>query len=145
MSSLRQFLTGKKYKRIKLKTTATNHLEISAEINGVEGTFILDTGASNSCVGNDSADHFELFSEDSDIMAAGAGANNMITRVSSKNTLKIGDWKKKTIDLVLFDLSHVNRALTDHDAKGVHGILGADILEKGKAVIDYKRKCLYLK
>ncbi len=145
MPSLRQFLLGKKYHRIKLKTTPTNHLTLKVSINGVEGDFILDTGASNSCVGNEEAEHFNLFSEDSDIRAAGAGASNMLTRISSDNVLEIGDWKKKKIELVLFNLSHVNQALLNHDAEVVHGIIGADILKKGKAVIDYNRKCLYLK
>lgn len=145
MPSLRQFLLAKNYYRVKLKTTATNHLALKATINGVEGDFILDTGASSSCVGNEEAEHFNLFSEDSDIRAAGAGASNMLTRISTENTMQIGEWKKKKIDLVLFNLSHVNQALENHDADPVHGIIGADILEKGKSIIDYKRKCLYLK
>lgn len=145
MSSLRQFLTDKKYQRIKLEKTSTNHLTLKVSINDVEGDFILDTGASSSCVGNDEAEHFDLFSEDSDIRAAGAGASNMLTRVSLNNKIVIGEWKKKKIDLVLFNLKHVNQALADHDSSKVHGIIGADILEKGKAVIDYNRKYLYLK
>ena len=36
---------------------------------------------------------------------------------------------------MVFDLSHVNQALTEHDAEKVHGIIGADILKKGKAII----------
>ncbi|MBW2961877.1 retropepsin-like aspartic protease [Mesonia aestuariivivens] len=145
MSSLRKFLTEKGYQKIKLTTTATNHFELAAEINGVKGNFILDTGASSSCVGKDVVEHFELFAEDSDVRAAGAGATNMLTQVSTKNKIKIKDWKKKKIDLVVFDLSHVNQALADHKAEKVHGIIGADILKKGKAVIDYKSKALFLK
>jgi len=45
----------------------------------------------------------------------------------------------------LFDLSHVNTALTQHNAKKVDGIIGADILRKGKAIIDYNKNVLYLK
>ncbi|MDQ7916342.1 retropepsin-like aspartic protease [Mesonia sp. MT50] len=145
MSTLRKLLKEKEYIRIKLKTTATNHLEVKAKINGVEGNFILDTGASSSCVGLDTAEYFKLFTEDSDVKAAGAGATDMLTQVSVKNELKIKGWKKKKISLVLFDLSHVNQALENHNADQVHGIIGADMLEKGKAVIDYKNKCLYLK
>src|SRR5699024_3018267 len=101
MPSLRQFLLKKKYKRIRLKLTATNHLEIKASINGVEGNFIVDTGASNSCVGNEEAEHFNLFSEDSDVLAAGAGSTAMRTRVSTGNRIQTGHWKKRKIDLVL--------------------------------------------
>jgi predicted aspartyl protease len=145
MSSLRKFLTEKGYCRIKLNTTATEHLELPAKINGVEGSFILDTGASSSCVGVEDVEHFELFAEDSDVRAAGAGATNMLTQVSAKNLLEIGNWKNKKMNLVVFDLSHVNQALTDHKAKKIHGIIGADVLKKGKGVIDYKMKALYLK
>jgi len=39
----------------------------------------------------------------------------------------------------------VNQALIAHNALPVDGIIGADILKKAKAVIDYNKKCLYLK
>jgi predicted aspartyl protease len=42
-------------------------------------------------------------------------------------------------------MTHVNSALLAHDAEPVDGIIGADVLKKGKAVIDYKSMCLYLK
>lgn len=145
MASLKKVLRKKKYIRVKLKKMVTNHLELSAKINGVKGVFILDTGASNSCVGLDLKDYFKLITEESDVKAAGAGATDMETHKSSNNILKIGDWKLKNSDLVLFDLTHVNTALKHHNASEVHGIIGADVLEKGKAFIDYDKKVLYLK
>lgn len=144
MSTLRKLLEDKGYHRIKLKYTETNHFELVAKINRIEGNFILDTGASSSCVGFEAIEHFKLFAEDSEVRAAGAGATNMLTQIAQKNTIQIKGWKKK-MDLVLFDLTHVNEALVNHKAKKVHGIIGADILKKGKAVIDYKHKALYLK
>lgn len=143
--SLKKLLEEKGYHRIKMKYTKTNHLEVVAKINDIEGNFILDTGASSTCVGIEAIEHFDLLSEDSDIKAAGAGATNMLTQVSQKNSLQIDKWKKKKVDLVVFDLKHVNEALTNHKAEKVHGIIGADILKKGKAVIDYKNKALFLK
>lgn len=145
MSSLKNLLKEKGYQKIKLTFTATNHLEVKAKINNIEGNFIVDTGASSSCVGFDAISHFNLLAEDSDIKAAGAGATNMLTQIAQKNEIQIKGWKKKKIDLVLFDLTHVNDALINHNAEKVHGILGADILKKGKAVIDYKSKYLFLK
>ena len=143
--SLKKLLEEKGYHRIKMKFTKTNHLEVVAKINNIEGNFILDTGASSTCVGIESIEHFDLLSEDSDVKAAGAGATNMVTQISQKNHLEINKWSKKKVDLVLFDLKHVNEALVNHKAEKVHGIIGADILKKGKAVIDYKGKALYLK
>lgn len=145
MGSLKKYLIDKKYERVPLVLTATNHFEVNASINGVTGRFILDTGASNTCVGFDRLEFFNLTSKDSKIKAAGAGATDMETRISTKNTITIGAWKKKKIKIVLFDLVHVNEALTAHKAMPVDGIIGADLLKKAKAVIDYGKHCVYLR
>ncbi len=145
MTTLRKFLIQKEYHRIKLVYTKTNHFEVKAILNGIEGNFIIDTGASNSCVGFEAVEKFNLYAQDSDVKAAGAGATDMTTQLSKKNTFQIGKWEKKRISLILFDLNHVNAALIAHQAEPVDGIIGADILRKGKAIIDYDKKCLYLK
>lgn len=145
MVSLRSFLKAKSYTKIKLKLTKTNHFEMRACINGAEGRFILDTGASNTCIGIDKVDAFKLQFETSEIKAAGAGAIDMETFISPDNTIAIGKWKKKKQKIVLFDLVHVNQALIQHETEPVDGIIGADLLKKGKAVIDYNKKVLYLK
>ena len=145
MKRLEKILKKKKYIKIKLKKIATNHLELKGRINGLKGRFILDTGASNSCVGLDMIDYFNLDAQESETKAAGAGATDMETQQSDNNLLKIGDWRTSKCHLVLFNLSHVNTALTQHNADKVHGIIGADILRKGKAIIDYSNNILYLK
>ena len=143
--TLQEFLIPQGYAKIKLKLTKTNHFEINASINGIKGKFILDTGASNSCIGFDSVESFNLNVEESKVKAAGAGAIDMYTQLSKKNVVKIGKWKKEKVAIVLFNLTHVNTALTNHNSNPVDGIIGADILKKGKAIIDYNKKYLYLK
>ena len=143
--ALKDFLVKRGYSKIKLKLIKTNHFEIKASINGVKGRFILDTGASSSCVGFEAINRFKLKVKDSEIKAVGAGASNMETQISKSNHIKIGAWKKNRVALILFNLSHVNNGLINHDADPVDGIIGADILKKGKAVIDYEKKYLYLK
>ncbi|MBO3099266.1 clan AA aspartic protease [Gelidibacter sp. DF109] len=143
--SLQDFLLEKGYIKVKLKLTKTNHFEIKATLNGVKGLFILDTGASNSCVGFEAIETFNLTAKDSEIMAAGAGATDMLTQISKKNKLKIGKWKKDKVALVLFNLTHVNTALLNYNSKPVDGIIGADILKKAKAIIDYDKRYVYLK
>lgn len=145
METLKDYLIEKGYTKVKLKLTKTNHFEVKASINGIQGLFILDTGASSSCVGFDSVDTFNLTVKDSEIKAAGAGASDMHTQLSKKNDLKIGKWKQDKVVLILFDLTHVNTALKNHNAQTVHGIIGADILKKANAIIDYQKKNLYLK
>lgn len=138
-------LESQRYTSINLTPTLTQHFEVQAKINGIEGRFILDTGASNTCLGLDAIEHFGLQAETSEIKASGAGASEMETQLSKKNTLEIGKWKRRSIAIVLFDLTHVNYALSQHNAKTVHGIIGADVLKIGKAIIDYPKKRLFLK
>ncbi len=145
MLSLKRYLKRKGYISIPLLLTATNHFEVNAKINGVSGRFILDTGASNTCIGLDRIAHFELKTKDSKIKAAGAGATDMETLLSKKNEVTMGTWSTKKQKIVLFDLMHVNQALTSHNALPVDGIIGADILKKSKAIIDYNKKRVYLK
>jgi len=145
METLQDFLKEKGYTKVKLHLTKTNHFEIKASINGKKGVFILDTGASSSCVGFEGIETFKLNAEDSIIKAAGAGAVNMETKMAKKNKVKIGKWSNNKVILVLFNLTHVNTALINHNSKPVDGIIGADILKKAKGIIDYEKKYLYLK
>jgi predicted aspartyl protease len=144
MKNLHDILKKSNYKKLNFKVSKTQHLLIKAKINGITGNFILDTGASNSCVGFDGIDYFNLTAGKSKTKASGAGATGMFTQLAKNNSLKIGRWKTAEFHLVIFDMTHVNQALQQHKAKPVHGIIGADILLEGKAIIDYYNHCLYL-
>jgi len=145
MIHLPDILKKENYKKIKIKVSKTQHLLIKASINGVKGNFILDTGASSSCVGFESIELFLLEAKKSKTKASGAGATGMFTQIAVGNKLQLGSWKHLGFELFIFDLSHVNEALIQYKAKPVHGIIGADILMKGKGIIDYYNHCLYLK
>lgn len=142
---LRELLEGKGFYRIPLKKLKSGHYRFSAKINAVSGNFILDTGASTSCIGFDNVNYFFLKSEASKIKAAGAGAINMKTELARNNNIAIGSWEFLKVDFVLFDLSHVNEALQQVEENPVHGIIGADFLKQTRAVIDYGRNCFYVK
>lgn len=145
MKNLQEVLRKEKYKKINFKVSKTQHLLIKATINGVLGNFILDTGASNSCVGFDSIEKFNLKAGRSKTKASGAGGTGMMTKIAKNNAIKIGRWQTEELHLIIFDMSHVNEALTQYKAKPVDGIIGADILLEGKAIIDYYNHCVYLK
>lgn len=131
--------------RIPIQKLSTGHYQFEANINGETGLFILDTGASSSCICLDYATRFHLSTEDTEIKAAGAGATEMETKVAKNNSMKLGAITLKRIDFVLFHMIHVNNALEQAGENRVHGILGADILKKLHAVIDYGRNCVYFK
>jgi hypothetical protein len=79
------------------------------------------------------------------VKAAGAGASGMDTHISKNNTLLIRDRNFKNFTLIIFDLTHVNNALMEVQEPPIHGIFGADLLKKCRAVIDYGRNCMYIK
>ena len=145
MNYLPYILKKESYKKIKFKVTKTQHLLMKASINGVMGNFILDTGASNSCVDFESIEWFQLKASKSKTKASGAGATGMHTQIAVGNQLQLGNWNCIDFELVIFDLSHVNKALIEHKSKPVHGIIGADILLKGSGIIDYYNHYLYLR
>ena len=145
MRTLYQLLRFKGYTRIRLHSLPTNHYVVVATLNGVEGRFILDTGASNTCVSTELAMHFNLNARPSEEKASSASANELDTEVAHHNKLVIGSWSSKRRSVVLFDMQAVNLALQKLDIEIVDGIIGADILQSTKAVIDYQNDWLYIK
>jgi hypothetical protein len=69
----------------------------------------------------------------------------METLQSENNHLKINMWRNRKCNLIVFDMSHVNLALEEHQVNKIHGIIGADILLECNAIVDYQNKCFYLK
>ena len=145
MNTLYQFLRSRGYTRVRLLTLPTNHYVVIATLNGTAGRFILDTGASSTCVSTELATHFHLNPKPSEEKASSASANELDTEVAYHNELVIGSWSSKRRSVVLFDMQAVNHALQKHDIETVDGIIGADILQSVNAIIDYKNDWLYLK
>jgi predicted aspartyl protease len=145
MNTLYQFLQSRGYTRVRLLTLPTNHYVVISTLNGTAGRFILDTGASTTCVSTELATHFHLNPKPSEEKASSASANELDTQVAHHNELIIGSWSSKRRSVVLFDMQAVNNALQKHDVEAVDGIIGADILQSINAIIDYKNDWLYLR
>ena len=138
------FLKSLGYISVRLKLLKTNHYLLKACINGVEGKFILDSGASSSCICLSLENKFKIDSKENKIKASSATSNMEDTRLSKNNAIKIGKWRS-IINLVSIDMTHINRVLNEKETESVDGIIGADVLKKSKAVIDYESNKLYLK
>ena len=142
---LRTLLEQQNFHRIPLQKLATGHYKFQVLVNNKKGSFILDTGASSSCIGFKQAEFFLLNGEESEVKAAGAGAINMETEIARGNHIRMGKKVLSNIDLIVFNLSHVNDALAQVDEESIDGIIGADLLKRCQAKIDYGRNCLYIK
>jgi len=142
--TLNKFLKSKGYSSVKLIFLVTKHYLIEAKVNGIDGRFILDTGASNSCICTSLEDKFKVISKESKEKASSANSEMTNTKISKSNIIQIGKWEDK-INLISFDMNHINNALSQKKVPPIDGIIGADALKKSKAVIDYESNKLYLK
>jgi len=142
--TLNKFLKSEGYSSIKLIFLETKHYLIEAKVNGIDGRFILDTGASNSCICTSLEDKFKVISKESKEKASSANSEMTNTKISKSNAIQIGKWEDK-MDIISFDMNHINNALSEKKVPPIDGILGADVLKKSKAILDYKTNRLYLK
>ena len=142
--TLNKFLKNEGYCSVKLVFLETKHYLIDAKINGIWGRFILDTGASNSCICTSLEKKFEVISEDSKEKASSANSEMAHTKISKRNLIQIGKWED-IINLITFDMNHINTALSEKKINPIDGIIGANVLKKAKAILDYKSNKLYLK
>ena len=142
--TLNKFLKNDGYCSVKLVFLETKHYLIDAKINGIWGRFILDTGASNSCICISLEDKFKVISEDSKEKASSANSEMTHTKISKNNLVQIGKWNSN-VSLITFDMRHINNVLSQKKIDPTDGIIGADVLKKSKSILDYKTNKLYLK
>ena len=143
--SLSSLLRRKGYGRVSLKKVKSGHYVCKVVLNGIDALFIVDSGASHTCVAWDKEAHFKINAAATEQPAASASSAEMETRHSEGNKLYIGSWEAEHQEIILFDITSVNVALERLGATPVDGILGADVLTSAKAVLDYNRSGLYLK
>lgn len=144
-NTLKDFLNKRDFKKVKLHFIHSNHYKVLAKINGVKGWFIIDTGASTTFVSQFAIEKFKLKIRPQKIKAQGAGPEQIEVQISKNNQLTIGRWVSKKCPIASIDLSPINAAFSAAKLTRVDGIIGADVLKKGKAVIDYDKNYLYLK
>ncbi len=143
---LAMFLTRKNYSPIKLQRYPTGHLITQLKVNGSPGKFILDTGAGATIIENQRQDKFHLIVKMDSIKATGAGGSDMAVQSSERNTIELdGGVQEKDLTLKLISLENINGALRRLHLEEIDGIIGADLLMKNSAIIDYKNLILYLK
>ena len=142
--TLNKFLKESGYSSVKLDFLKTKHYTLEVKINGIIGKFILDSGASNSCICTTLESNFNIISKETSEKASSANSEMTHTKISKSNTIQIGKWENK-INLITFDMSHINNALSEKKINPIDGIIGADILKKSKAILNYKSNKLYLK
>lgn len=130
---------------INFQILSSNHILVNGQINNIEGKFIIDTGASNSCVDIMKSEKFKLNFEISNETASSATNTMKETYISKNNCLNLGSCQINNYDFILFNMSHVRDLLIKEEEIDFDGIIGGDILKKTKALVDYELKKILLR
>lgn len=122
------------------------HLQVKIKINGKVANAIIDTGASKTVFDKTRIDNFlkleKLSAHDS--KSTGLGTASMQSHVVLLNKISIGKLEIPDYTAVVLDLSHVNQTYVMIGLKPIDAVVGSDIMQKYKAVIDYSKKTLSL-
>lgn len=122
------------------------HLTIELRINDVPGTFILDTGAGRTVIDRAAQ---ARFSDGREVVAGGvatgAGGSGLALASLPDSRLRIGAYRDESFTVHFLALDHVNAAFSQRGQAPVDGVIGADVLVRGGAVIDYPNMRLYLR
>jgi predicted aspartyl protease len=120
------------------------HLQVKIKINGKVANAIIDTGASKTVFDKTRINNFlkkETLTEH-DRMSTGLGTASMQSHAVMLKKLSIGKLDILDYNGVVLDLSHVNQTYVTIGLKPIDAVVGSDVMEKYKAVIDYSKKTL---
>ena len=142
---LKEFFEKNNFFRAKLHFLASNHYKVLAKINNQKGWFIIDTGASITFISDKLVNKFNLKIDQTKGDAQGAGKEKIKTQISKKNILQVGIKKFNNYTIGIIDLDPINSAFKLANLDEVDGVIGADLLKRGNAIIDYQKNYIYLK
>ncbi|HEY4798058.1 MAG TPA: retropepsin-like aspartic protease [Bacteroidia bacterium] len=122
------------------------HLLVQLRVNGKTASLVLDTGASHTVFDRTQIKKFiqEENFESHDNLSVGLGTNDMKSHLIVLDNIQIGKLEIRKKKSVVIDLSHLNIAYEKMNKKPVDGVLGSDILQKYRAVIDYGKRVVVL-
>ncbi len=122
----------------------SRHITVVARLTGRPARFIVDTAAGGTFLDFHAVSHYKLRLSSASRKAVGVGAAATRMNYVAKHDLKLCEFDLSDTRLLTLDLSHVNAALVKARVERVAGVLGADVLWRHHAMIDYQRGLLLL-
>jgi len=131
---------------VSLSRTTGNHLFVPVRINNRPGWFAVDTGAALTIVDSNRADSFGMSGEAKVVeLPRQIEVNDRVVRVAHIGNLQVGNEDLGAGPVALIDLRAFSAKFRDSgDKVPMDGILGLDILERYRAVIDCAQRRIYL-
>lgn len=143
--SLTQFLEHEGYRRVPLGRNGVGHFEANGTLAGRAIRVLIDTGAASTVISLSVARELGLDLTSLGKLGGGAGGTQLeIFRLRGAD-LELDGAHPEPSALYAMDLSHVNAALAMKGAAPAEAVLGVDVFDRQKAVIDYGSSSLFLK
>ena len=79
----------------------SQHISCNLILNNKKGFFLIDTGASNSCIDKNKSIYFNLIKNDSEIEVAGAGLEKLKVTPTKKSSFIFENDKSVKLSLML--------------------------------------------
>jgi hypothetical protein len=117
----------------------TGHITVIARLSSKPARLVIDTGAGGTCIHSGLLKHYRLSLTAKTKKGGGVGSASMTMTTIETHDLSLQGLDLSPFKLIALDLSHVIAALAKAKVEGIAGVLGADILHRRHAVIDYAR------
>ena len=141
-----EILTANGYTAIALQRIPSGLDIVTLQINGVEGRFLLDTGASNSVINSRALSRFKISSGDILNSDSAIGFGGEIAISSYKiSGLTINGRNFPLPQISATDLTPAISALASTSGIRLDGVIGQDVMIRFDGVIDTKNRTLFLR
>jgi len=122
------------------------HLFVEVHVNEQPIRLLLDTGASRTVFDMDVIQRVcaDVELEENEDKATGLGSSQVENFIVILNSLVLGEIELTEYQTGVLNLSHVNVSYGNMGFSTIGGVLGSDILMKFNAIIDYKKRKLFL-
>jgi len=126
--------------------TQSFHLLVKCRLNGEQsGDMVIDTGASKTVFDRNFILNYQHKDEDKeDLQSCGLGGEDIESNLVEITSLGFGEFQSEALNVVLIDLSHINKMYEKHCQRQICGLLGSDFLLNHQAIIDYQKSILIL-
>ncbi len=143
--TLQEFLDEKQYTTVSMRGTQFGHLEVAASINNISTLLLVDTGAASTVIDIAFAHEHGLPLTDTTITGGGVGTSDLVIHQLDNIHIDLGGFTLENTTIYAADLQHVKQSLSDKGETAIpSGVIGADILSRHHAIIDYQNLKLYL-
>ncbi len=122
------------------------HLFVEVLVNEQPVRLLLDTGASRTVFDTGVIQRVcaDAELEENEDKATGLGSSQVENFIVILNKLALGDIQLTDYQTGVLNLSHVNISYGNMGFSPIGGVLGSDILMKFNAIIDYKKRSLFM-